>query len=85
MLKFRISPRYADKQLTKVSRTIICVTDENDRDTYIILHHNTEDEVRNQRNFLIVQAIKDNIEWIANWNELDKLIARVSRARVILL
>ena len=79
--------RFADAEAKTRSQVTFCVTDINERDTYLVLNLNTENRADNFKNELIADALymwqKDDYE--PTWNEIDDLVTKVKRSGVLFL
>lgn len=72
------------KQRTQVT---FCITDENNRDTFLVLNLDSADRQNNFKNELIADALymmsKDNYQ--PSWQEIDDLVTKVKRSGVVFL
>jgi hypothetical protein len=72
---------------TKEAQTTFIVTDENGRDTFLVINTNTDDEKRNFLNELIIDHLymlahdQTNVSWM----EIDTLIAKIKRSGVVFI
>lgn len=74
----------AEKQRTQVT---FCVTDINERDTYLVLNLNTDNRSDNFKNELIADAL---YMWSKNdcqisWTEIDDLVTKIKRSGIVFL